>query len=448
MTVTGKHVETVLRSIPGAYGRQVASLDTLAAGANEALLAAPDGLTVKGAAAFLATMSQESASFRTTEEYAKNGRYAPYIGRTFEQITWESNYRAFGVWCNLRGLVADSGTFVNNPKSLADIKWAWLGGIWFWEKNGIWPYGNKGDFLATQRAVNLGNPNSSKTPNGITARRAWYDAWLKIGADLLPVTSDPTPTPNPNPPEPLMHSSKWGSDYVSFRGGYVPPVVRDMLLAIPSSVTLSQGGLSTSVSASANTHAGLGAYDVKVSGWSKAAILKICSELISCGECAFPRGPRWGSPSFAEHVHVCSNNAYDSLHPEAQAQVRDFKHNPRRNGLVGHGAYVGPSTLLGRWSDSPWNPVNIAKKELELPTTAEVAKALATDKTFLAAVADAVLNSDSIPNAGVLTSNVDNVNVSTKTALSQLGKKSNDISAKLDALIARFPEPEPTPPAA
>jgi hypothetical protein len=284
---------------------------------------------------------------------------------------------------------------------------------------------------------------------GADPETLWLDRTPSL--PVPPVTPDP-PTPTP---EPLMHSSKWNSDYVSFRGGYVPPVVRDILLGIPSPVQLSQGGLSTSVSASANTHAGLGAYDIRVSGWSKAAILKICSELISCGECAFPRGPRWGSPSFAEHVHVCSNNAYASLHPEAQAQVRDFKHNPRRNGLVGHGAYVGPSTPLGKWSDSPWNPVNIAKKELELPTTNEVVtaviKAMKTDKDLQNVFADALLNRDAVPNAGALTGNVGNEFVALKNALTQLGKKNNDIAAKVDALsaavAAAFPG-EPTPPAA
>lgn len=186
MTITAQHVEQVLRRIPGAYGRQITSLAVLAAGANQALAAAPAGLTVQGAAAFLATMSQESASLRTTEEYAKNGRYAPYIGRTFEQLTWKNNYRAFGRWCVARGLLADAEAFVKKPKKLADVEWAWLGGVWFWQAKSIWPYGNRGDFLATQRAVNLGNPHTTATPNGIAARRAWYAAWLAIGDDLLP----------------------------------------------------------------------------------------------------------------------------------------------------------------------------------------------------------------------------------------------------------------------
>lgn len=183
--ITAQHVERVLHSIPGAYGRQVTSLEILAAGANEALAAAPAGLTVQGAAAFLATMSQESASFRATEEFAKHGRYAPFIGRTFEMITWATNYAAFGAWCKERGLVDDAAAFTSTPRKLADVRWAWLGGVWFWQKNGLWSRANDGDFLATQRAVNLGSPTSSATPAGMPARSAWYSAWLKVGADLI-----------------------------------------------------------------------------------------------------------------------------------------------------------------------------------------------------------------------------------------------------------------------
>lgn len=195
MTLTGKHIEQVLRSIPGARGGQVASVDELAAGANEALLTAPPGLTEKGAAAFLATMSQESASFRATEEYAKHGRYAPYIGRTFEMLTWKDNYRYFGGWCAAHGLLSDPDAFVDNPRKLADVRWAWLGGIWFWQAHGIWAHGNRGDFLATQRAVNLGNPTSAHTPVGMTARTAWYRAWLEVGPDLVPTPEPPTGRP-------------------------------------------------------------------------------------------------------------------------------------------------------------------------------------------------------------------------------------------------------------
>ena len=71
----------------------MASWDTLAKDCNDAcrLLGFT---TYKGYATFIANNCQESGYFRTTEEYAKNGPYAPYIGRTFIQVTWKSNYAA------------------------------------------------------------------------------------------------------------------------------------------------------------------------------------------------------------------------------------------------------------------------------------------------------------------------------------------------------------------
>jgi hypothetical protein len=127
-------------------------------------------------------------------------------------------------------------------------------------------------------------------------------------------------------------------------------------------VILSQGGLAkSSVKASAKTHDGLGAYDISVKGWKKATILTMCEELIRSGECAFPRGGWFGSAMFATHVHVVSNNCYKSLHPEAKAQVVDFKKNPRRDGLYRHGRYHGPDTPLGSWRESPYNPANITE---------------------------------------------------------------------------------------
>jgi hypothetical protein len=82
-----------------------------------------------------------------------------------------------------------------------------------------------------------------------------------------------------------------------------------------------------------------------------------------------------------------------------------------------------------------------------LPTTAEVAKALATDPAFLKAVGDAVVHTDGAV-VNTFTGNPANKDVAVATALEYLGartKKAEDslaaISAKLDALSARFPGP-------
>jgi hypothetical protein len=240
-----------------------------------------------------------------------------------------------------------------------------------------WPNFTKAAKAANFDAAAASCLRSVKAPRDYRHQRMFTNAAAVVHHDLDPAvlwdTHDPTsgpatppepthpPTqPPPAPPEtPVKHSDQYHSDYVFWRGGNIPPLVVEILEAIPSTVRLSQGGLSNSVAASARTHNGLGAYDISVKGWSKKKILTLCAELIRSGECAFPRGGWFGSAVFSTHVHVCSNNCYPSLHPEAQAQVRDFEHTPRRNGLVGHGRYSGPNVALGTWKDSPYNPDNI-----------------------------------------------------------------------------------------
>lgn len=187
MALTAAHIESALASI-GARGKQIKSYAELADGANKALAMAPSGLTAQGAAAFLATMAQESAYFRTTTEYGTGQRYAPYVGRTFEQVTWKANYATFGQWCKNKGLVSDADKFVKDPKSLSDYEWAWLGGVWYFEHAGLWKYANKGDFLAVSQGVNggVGRIGSTWKPNGWDHRKAMYDVFVKLGSVLLP----------------------------------------------------------------------------------------------------------------------------------------------------------------------------------------------------------------------------------------------------------------------
>lgn len=194
MPLTGATTRAALAAV-GAVGNQIVSMDALAAGADDALRQAPPGLTPAGAASFLATMAQESAYFRTTTEYGSGQRYAPYIGRTFEQVTWESNYRAFGRWCHARRLVADPETFVRNPRSLSDYRWAWLGGVWYFEANGLWRHANAGNHYAVSQGVNrgVGAIGSNKAPLHWTQRNAMYGAFLRAGPGLLP--GGPAPAP-------------------------------------------------------------------------------------------------------------------------------------------------------------------------------------------------------------------------------------------------------------
>lgn len=193
MTLSGAAVRTALAAV-GALGGQMRSLDELAAGANDALRQAPRGLTPAGAASFLATMAQESAYFRTTTEYGSRLRYDPYRGRTFEMITWRENYSAFGRWCRARGLVADPDVFVKDPPALSDYRFAWVGGVWYFEATDLWGWANAGDHRRVSQAVNggRGRAGTSFVPNHWPQRDAMYRAFRLAGDALLP-TGGPSP---------------------------------------------------------------------------------------------------------------------------------------------------------------------------------------------------------------------------------------------------------------
>lgn len=194
--LTGAVIKAALSKV-GAVGKQIVSFDELATGATGALKQAPAGLSAAGCAAFLATCAVESAWFRTTTEYGSGQRYAPYIGRTFVQLTWKENYAGFGRWCKGRGLVDDIDVFVKNPASLSDLSWAWLGPVYYFETHGLWRYANADNFLAVSQAVNGGDAKigTSFVPNSWTERQATYRAFL--AANIAPPTPQEAPVPSP-----------------------------------------------------------------------------------------------------------------------------------------------------------------------------------------------------------------------------------------------------------
>ena len=105
----------------------------------------------------------------------------PGAGRTFIQITWQSNYALFGQWCHAKGLVDDPDVFVNDPTSLSDDKWAWLGPVWYWtaarpQLNGL---SDQSDLVGVTRSVNGGL-------NGFDDRLNRYNACLTLGQAILP----------------------------------------------------------------------------------------------------------------------------------------------------------------------------------------------------------------------------------------------------------------------
>lgn len=155
-----------------------------------------DGLTaaqctnVKRIAMWLAQVGHESDNFNATEEYA-NGDMTQerwiYKGRTWIQLTWKSNYAGFSQWCFDRGLVPTATYFVDNPKALADLKWAGLGAAWYWtvarpQINGLC---DAGDLVGVTQVINGGQ-------NGIDDRRTRYNRALALGDALLTLTTTTT----------------------------------------------------------------------------------------------------------------------------------------------------------------------------------------------------------------------------------------------------------------
>ena len=154
--------------------------------AAEILPAVRDGLkesectNSKRIAMWLAQIGHESGSFQYTEEIDKTGRYAPYIGRTWIQITWDYNYSSFSLWCNRRGLVPTPDYFVQHPNELADLRWAGLGAAWYWtvQRSNINTKADEGDLLAVTRMINGGT-------NGIADRNDRYKRARDLGDQLL-----------------------------------------------------------------------------------------------------------------------------------------------------------------------------------------------------------------------------------------------------------------------
>ena len=191
--VTEGAIGAALDSV-GGRGNQLTSLEVIAQLFNEAITSAGDGAydgSPARVAALIGQCAQESAWFRTTTEYsAGSNRYSPYDGRTFIQITWADNYRAFGQWCANRGLIDDAAYFVNNPTSLSDLKWAALGGVWYFAARGILPYADAKDWTAVGGIINTGS--ATGVPGGNATRlkacQAAYDYLIqnKIGGTSVP----------------------------------------------------------------------------------------------------------------------------------------------------------------------------------------------------------------------------------------------------------------------
>lgn len=149
--------------------------------------------TVRRAAAFAAQIGHESAGLRYMAEIATDGPdwnedRRRYRGRGPIQLTWSSNYRKFGLWCQAQGYVTDSETFVRNPELVEQPRWGFLAASWYWMRGGPKPgqinaFADAGNVLAVSRCINGWFPD--REPNGYADRKARWNRCLAIGDALL-----------------------------------------------------------------------------------------------------------------------------------------------------------------------------------------------------------------------------------------------------------------------
>jgi len=171
---------TVLAAATGlGAGKAAEILPTLSEG-----LALAQCTTVNRIAMFIAQTQEESDNYNTTEEYGDGPTGDAYKGRTWIQITWQSNYAAFGQWAAAQGLISDPNQFVDDPTSLADMQWAGVGAAWYWtvQRPQINQLCDEGDINGVTEAINGGY-------NGLDVRTANWNRALAQGDALLTLTT-------------------------------------------------------------------------------------------------------------------------------------------------------------------------------------------------------------------------------------------------------------------
>lgn len=89
-----------------------------------------------------------------------------YRGRGYFQLTGKNNYREYSQY------EYGDNRILDNPDRVVSPQDAIKSSIWYWEVNGLNRFADKDDVWSISRAINIGNPNSSATPNGMNDRIA------------------------------------------------------------------------------------------------------------------------------------------------------------------------------------------------------------------------------------------------------------------------------------
>lgn len=150
-------------------------------------------------AAFFAQIGHESGSLRwatevwgpTTAQLGYEGRAdlgntMPGDGERFKghgliQITGRANHARVRDRLRANFPLADVPDFEVAPHRLAEPLWAALSAADYWDEHGLNALADEGEIVKIGRAINRGDPNSTRQANGEANRLARYDRaelWL------------------------------------------------------------------------------------------------------------------------------------------------------------------------------------------------------------------------------------------------------------------------------
>ncbi len=136
----------------------------------------------------MAQIYHETDRLRTSEEYNTSANYAPYIGRGLMQLTWESNYKIYGIYSGI-DCVEDPEIIGNNLFNSFDSAG------WFWKQGKVLSVGETWSppSSAPNYVTNV-NPSYSKTiisyqDNGETKQYGTIDLNLIADDDYVDIIS-------------------------------------------------------------------------------------------------------------------------------------------------------------------------------------------------------------------------------------------------------------------
>lgn len=97
----------------------------------------------------------------------QSGDGSRFRGRGLIQLTGRANYKAYS-----QSVYGDD-RMVTSPEKVAQLPDAAIAAGWFWKRANLNPWADADDVLAVSRGINVGNPKSSVTPNGLEDRKKY-----------------------------------------------------------------------------------------------------------------------------------------------------------------------------------------------------------------------------------------------------------------------------------